>query len=109
MANRGDRVNLLPMLGELNCAEGDVRSGLRNLADALDALDASGEYAHSPTTARVRAVMGQCALRAADQRLARRMARLARESFAEQPAVSAYYKAPLFELERSLGLRLPNI
>lgn len=68
-----------------------------------------GDHAHAPWNARRRAVAGLCAFVARDRSAALRYAADARAAFTAQPGVSPYYKAPLFKLERALGLKLPPV
>jgi hypothetical protein len=62
-----------------------------------------------PGVARMRAVAGLCAMTAGNRASALAFAAQARAAFTTQPGVSPYYKAPLFKLERSLGLKLPPV
>jgi hypothetical protein len=65
--------------------------------------------AHARWVARAGAVTGLCALELGDRATAIKHANQARAAFTAQPGVSPYYKAPLFKLERALGLRLPAV
>ena len=55
----------------------------------------------------MRSMAGQCALGMGDGAGAISLARQARQAFTIQPAISPYYKAPLIQLERKLGLKSP--
>ena len=86
---------------ELKCLMGQPRAGrdaLERLADAI----ARDHYEHSPEPAWLRAKAGLCSVAAGDRARARALAGKARSAFDAQPQVSAYFKAPLVELERSL-------
>ena len=86
---------------ELKCLMGQPRAGrdaLERLADAI----ARDHYEHSPEPAWLRAKAGLCSVAAGDRARARALAGKVRSAFDAQPQVSAYFKAPLVELERSL-------
>jgi tetratricopeptide (TPR) repeat protein len=95
-------------LGEALCAAGRYREGVDLLRQAV-AADEPTNFAHAPWLARRRALIGLCAAGMGDRRLAVRYAAQAREDFVAQSEVSPYYKAPLFKLERLLGLRRPPV
>ena len=109
LANPGDRQELLPHIGQMHCAMGETTAGLALLTQALDELAAEKEHPQAPAKGRLHALSGLCALGQGDRQRALRFAHRAREIFIAQPAVSPYYKASLFELERALGLRLPPV
>ncbi|HEY1092004.1 MAG TPA: protein kinase, partial [Burkholderiaceae bacterium] len=88
--------------GEAWCLIGRSREGLAMLETYLDSLSPD-RYEHAPQVARLRAVMGLCALQAGRPSLARALSVQARAAFTAQPGVSAYYKAPLLRLEQALG------
>jgi hypothetical protein len=94
--------------GLLWCRLGQHARGLKLLEKAIERRS---EYAfpYDPGLAWLRAQTGQCALQAKHRADAVRLARLSREAFTRQNNVSQYYKAPLRELEVSLGLKLPSI
>ena len=87
--------------GEALCQLGRSGEGVALLQAYLDSISPD-RYEHAPQVARLRAVMGLCALQAGHRGLARSLAAQARASFAAQPGVSAYYQAPLLRLEQRL-------
>jgi tetratricopeptide (TPR) repeat protein len=93
--------------GEILCAVGRRAEGLKWLDKSL-ALHGAREYDGNPALARARAVTGLCALSAGDRTRARELARQAHHAFLLQPAVSNYFKAPLGQLERTLGESRPG-
>jgi tetratricopeptide (TPR) repeat protein len=97
------------LLGEALCSSGKQSEGLVVLKRNLVERERADSYPYAPWLARLRAVVGRCVLDSGDREAARRYAALARAAFTEQPGVSPYYKAPLFKLERSLGLQRPAI
>ena len=109
LADDYDLVEFNTLMAEALCLVGNHASGLAVSVAAIASLQAMSDYAHPPWVARARAVAGLCALGKKDPATARRLARLARISFTAQPKVSPYYKAPLIELERALGLKLPQM
>lgn len=96
-------------LGEALCAAGRHAEGLKVLSPRLAEQEEADFSPHAPWLARLRAVTGLCALRAGDRSTAMTYAAQARAAFTAQPGVSPFYKAPLFKLERALGLRLPSV
>ena len=94
--------------GEVWCATSRQNDGLISLMTWINAV-APHVSEGDPGVARVRAVAGLCALAVGQRADAARLANLARGAFVRQNAVSPYYKAPLFKLERALGLHLPPI
>ena len=94
--------------GILWCQVDQSEKGLRFLNAAID-LRVRYAFAHDPGLAWMRAHAGLCVLRSGNYGSATRLAMLAREAFVRQPGVSPYYKAPLFKLERALGLKLPPL
>ncbi|MBL0148571.1 MAG: hypothetical protein IPP87_07495 [Ideonella sp.] len=97
------------LLGETLCQVGQSKDGLALLDLALAAAEQNGDHPNAPWLARLRAVKGLCTAAAGDRATALRNAAQARAAFTAQPGVSPYYKAPLFKLERALGLRLPAV
>jgi serine/threonine-protein kinase len=95
--------------GVAECNVGLARSGLQRLKRALVDLADPNDVQEAPWTAHLRGRVGLCALAAGDRGLALESARLARAAFVTQPRVSPYFKAPLQQLERALGLRLPPV
>jgi serine/threonine-protein kinase len=88
----------------LQCNTGQPKAGLQTLMAALnEAKDHFG--ANSPAIAALRARIGLCALQAGRPAVAREMQASAARAFAEQPAVSNFYKKPWLELERQLAQR----
>jgi tetratricopeptide (TPR) repeat protein len=110
LAGKGDvsLVTLALMKGEALCATGQARPGLRMLQDEVARISPL-QHPNSPTLAYVRSQAGLCAFKSGDKRLARNLAREAREAFVAQPGVSPFYKAPLKSLEQSLRLHLPPV
>jgi tetratricopeptide (TPR) repeat protein len=104
----GDWTYYRSTLGEALCAAGRRGEGLGLLKQAV-AADEPTNFAHAPWLARRRALIGLCAEGMGDRRLAMRYAAQAREDFVAQSEVSPYYKAPLFKLERLLGLQRPPV
>jgi tetratricopeptide (TPR) repeat protein len=96
------------LLGEALCAVGRHAEGLVLLKQAV-AADEPKNFAHAPWLAKRRALIGLCAAGMGDRRLALRYAAQAREDFVAQSEVSPYFKAPLFKLERRLGLQRPPV
>jgi hypothetical protein len=94
--------------GWLWCELGEPARGLEAMAQA-EAQRVRYAFAQDPGLAWLRGREGLCALRLGRQAEAKRLAALAREAFNRQPGVSPFYKVPLFELERALGLQLPPI
>ncbi len=90
--------------GEALCLTGSPKQGTRLLEEVLVGLY-DGYYQHAPQVARLKGVLGLCALRAGERAKAAEMAKQARESFIVQPGVSDFYKAPLLELEAKLAKR----
>ena len=99
--------------GEALCRQGYATEGLTLLEAHLSDLTAD-HYEYDPRLAWLRAITGNCALdaggasgarRDAAQRRATELATLARETFARQPGVSGYYKAPYHQLAKRLGGR----
>lgn len=90
------------------CESDQPVRGLKALAQA-EAARARYAFAQDPGLAWLRGREGLCAWRLGKHAEAKRLAALAREAFNRQPGVSQFYKAPLFELERALGLRAPPI
>ena len=103
-----DVVSYEEMRGTAECGTRQTRVGLPHLKQAL-ALSDPSDAPHAPWTALRRVRLGLCALAAGDRALALESARLARAAFVAQPQVSPYFKAPLRQLERALGLRLPPV
>jgi serine/threonine protein kinase len=97
------------LLGEALCLSDKQSEGLALLKRHLAERERADSYPYAPWLARLRALAGRCALGLGDRQAAQRYAALARAAFTAQPGVSAYYKAPLFKLERSLRLQLPAI
>jgi len=91
--------------GEALCSAGERVEGLIVLKDRVAAVERAGAHAHAPRLARLRAVLGICALGNGDHRLALLEARRARAAFTAQPEVSPYYKVPLIKLEAALGIK----
>jgi serine/threonine protein kinase len=88
----------------VDCRTGHADAGL----DALTSL--VGTYqerlaASNPTIAYLRSQAGLCALQADRLDRALELQAAARRAFMLQPAVSAFYKKPLIELERKLASR----
>jgi hypothetical protein len=96
-------------LGEALCAANRHGEGLRLLRQALEYDEKNDHFPHAPQLARLRAVTGACALATGDRVNALVLAKQARASFTAQPGVSPWFKAPLFKLERALGLKLPPV
>jgi hypothetical protein len=96
-------------LGETLCAANRRDEGLQVLMPRLAQEERDDISPNAPGLARLRTVTGNCALATGDRAMALALAKKARAAFAEQPGVSPYYKAPLFKLERALGLRLPPV
>ncbi len=90
------------VFGCIACELGRHDEGLANLRAVLGRHE--DRYEHRPELAHRRAVAGRHALRAGDRSSALAWARQARESFTQQPGVSDWFKAPLIELEASLGI-----
>jgi hypothetical protein len=90
------------------CESGLPDRGLPTLEAKLRNYEAL-VYAHNPAVAYWRSRAGLCALAAGQRDRAKQLAAGARAAFTAQPGVSPYYKAPLFKLERTLGLRLPAV
>jgi serine/threonine protein kinase len=88
----------------IECNTGHAQTGLARLNTSLSEFKDQFAPA-SPGMAALRAHAGLCALRAGELSLARDMRDAARHAFNEQPAVSAFYKKPLQELERRLDQR----
>jgi hypothetical protein len=97
------------LFGQANCAAGDPSTGLLQLRAGLAKLGNGTHDEHTPEVARFRALAGLCALSTQSREEALAYQRDAQAAFIAQPGVSAYYKAPLVELERRLGLRLPPV
>ena len=95
------------LMGEALCAHGQFASGAVRLDRAIR-FDAAS-YVYAPWSARLRVISGSCVLALGQRRAAMLLAKQARAALTAQPDVSPYYKAPLFKLERALGLRLPPI
>lgn len=98
-------------LGGALCDTGKARGGLDLLLglqrDLLDHHDMEAQDPVSPRLAHLRALVGRCALKLGDLRVAKSMATQARAAFVAQPEVSPYFKAPLIALERELGAVRP--
>jgi len=97
------------LVGEALCSAGRASTGLEVLTAQAQLDDETASVAAAPWLVRARAVAGLCALSAGNSKVARQLAAQARAAFTTQPGVSPYYKAPLFKLERALGLRLPPV
>jgi tetratricopeptide (TPR) repeat protein len=95
-------------LGEALCAAGRNLEGVGLLKQAV-ATDEPVLFKHAMWLGRRRALIGLCAAGMGDRRMALRYAAQAREDFVAQSDVSPYFKAPLFKLERALGMKLPPI
>jgi tetratricopeptide (TPR) repeat protein len=93
-------------LGEALCASGQYAEGLALIKKAMLAEEEQS-FRHAPWLARMRGHSGLCAAGLGDRATALRFATLARADFTAQSGVSPYYKAPLIQLERKLGLKLP--
>ncbi len=93
---------LVGLQAVIECNTGKPKSGLTTL---LASLEESKDHfgANSPAIGALRARIGLCALQAEQPATAREMRQAARHAFAEQPAVSNFYKGPWLELERQLG------
>lgn len=100
-----DRRRYRILRGAALCAVGRAGEGMALAAESAAPVDAAREHTDAPWRASERARLGQCALRAGDATLAKRMADSARAALDAQPEVSAYYRAPLEALERSLATR----
>jgi tetratricopeptide (TPR) repeat protein len=88
----------------VECNTGQAKTGLARLTASLNEL--KDQFAPtSPGIAALRAHAGLCALQAGELSVAREMRDEARRAFAEQPAVSAFYRKPWEELERQLNRR----
>lgn len=92
------------LLGQLDCAAGDAKSGLSHLATAEQALSAHSTP-NGPMLARIRAVIGLCALSNGNRKLAEQMTTQARSAFHEQPRVGPWFKEPLQRLDARLGTK----
>jgi len=101
-----DRPEALLILGQAWCESGDPARGLEALRESLVAMERIGDDDRAPWTARLRAVVGRCALLVGDRSDAIARARQARAAFTAQPEVSPYYEAPLIKLEAALGIRI---
>ncbi len=88
---------------------GRAHQGLALLEAEIAPGKVGGMYEHAPDLAWNRALAGACALTTGDRIKAVKLAGMARAAFTAQPGVSPYYRAPLFKLERALGLRLPPV
>ena len=96
--------------GQALCDSGHAKQGFPLLQKSLhDYGDVSVLSPNSPFLALARASVGNCALAAGNRKEALQLSRQARAAFAVQPGVSPYYKAPLFKLERALGLHLAPV
>jgi tetratricopeptide (TPR) repeat protein len=97
------------LLGATLCATGQRIEGSTMLLQSIATEEQGGYFPYAPWLAHRRALAGLCAAESGDRALALRHATQARAAFAAQPGVSPYYKAPLFKLERALGLKLPPV
>jgi tetratricopeptide (TPR) repeat protein len=95
--------------GVAECGAGQARAGLIRLKRALVDLADPDDTPNAPWTALLRGRVGLCAFAAGERTLALESARLARKAFVDQPHVIPYAKAPLYKLERALGLKLPPV
>ena len=66
-------------------------------------------FAHSPALAYWRARAGLCALDAGQREQSLAWARQARAAIVAQPVVSPFFKAPLMQLEKRLGLKVAAV
>jgi tetratricopeptide (TPR) repeat protein len=93
---------------EVQCRLGAPALALPTLVESIQSISVFTSEV-DPGIARLRAVAGLCALSAGNRGSALAFASQARAAFTAQPGVSPYYKAPLFKLERALGLKLPPV
>jgi tetratricopeptide (TPR) repeat protein len=105
---REDWTDYRATLGEALCAAGRYGEGLDLLKQAV-AAEEPLLFEHAVVLARRRALIGLCAAGMGNRGLALRYAAQARQDFVAQSEVSPYFKAPLFKLERALGLKLPSV
>ncbi len=89
--------------GEALCAGARAAEGLVLLRGVEAGLATVPHHPHAPQVARLRAVLGLCALRQGQVQEARALAAHARAAFTAEPAVSPYYSAPWQALERTLS------
>jgi eukaryotic-like serine/threonine-protein kinase len=86
----------------VDCGTGQAVTGLETLTSLVNTYQ-DRLSPTSPTLAYLRSQAGLCALQAGQPARARQMQVAARRAFTAQPAVSAFYKKPLIELERRLA------
>ncbi|MDO9075300.1 MAG: protein kinase [Rubrivivax sp.] len=91
--------------GEALCLGAGAADGHAALRRVHAGLDAVPHHPHAPQVARLRAVLGLCALRLGLREEAGALSGQARAAFAAEPAVSPYYKVPWIALERALQQR----
>jgi hypothetical protein len=93
--------------GEAYCASNRKREGLELLQGLIAHEEQLDGSPYAPNLARLKALAGLCSLGLGNRVSALNYAGGARAAFTAQPGVSAYYKAPLRQLERALGLKAP--
>jgi tetratricopeptide (TPR) repeat protein len=89
--------------GRALCELGRTTEGLALLENQL-ARESSRRFKRSPEMAKLRSVLGICALHSGKRQHAEEMAGLARAAFDRQSEVSNYYKVQLTRLESMLSL-----
>ena len=89
--------------GEALCLGAQAGEGLLTLRVVHVGLLAIPHHPHAPQVARLRAVLGQCALKLGQRAEATTLAAQARAAFTAEPAVSPYYLAPWRALEAALA------
>ena len=96
------------VLGAAECALGNHRAGLA-MMEASIRYHGGIFFAHSPALAYWRARAGLCALDAGQREQSLAWARQARAAIVAQPVVSPFFKAPLMQLEKRLGLKVAAV
>ncbi|MBW8848184.1 MAG: serine/threonine protein kinase [Burkholderiales bacterium] len=99
-----ERFTTEAVAAQLDCAQGRPAVGRDKLVAQAEALQRDRNPA-APRPAWLRAHAGLCALAAGDRAGALALAAEARQVFAAQPGVAAYYKRPLQKLDASLHRR----
>ena len=90
------------LLGEALCATSRRAAGLALLERQVSDAEHGDDHPNAPWRARMHAIAGACALAVGQREVALRHAIRARAAFTAQPGVSAYYSAPLWNLEKAL-------
>jgi serine/threonine-protein kinase len=97
-----------PLYAEVQCVSGGATKGLPLIIDWIQWYSAIVSDIE-PYLNWTRATAGLCALAIGERSQAHYWAALARRAFIAQPDVNPYFKAPLFKLERALGLKMPPV